>query len=234
MVEPIARIRPLQPADDRLAKFIIAKASMEGLAAANVKTLRHPLTISIWVGLSCVFVQYMNWWPSQSHYGWLGYLAPVPAFMALAAPILALSDWLNRPYFEEQTHILLRKPDMADLCAYYANPKRPASGFWLLEYGNTFVGLVAVDASSDDEATISHFYVDEPYRAAHAQNDLLSYAVKHAFTSSPHVSVRDYVCQALDAVAFLPIEKEKARVGVFKWKVGMRRLNRSVWGKREQ
>ncbi|KAF8922495.1 hypothetical protein CPB85DRAFT_1267829 [Mucidula mucida] len=242
MVEPIARMRPLQPSDDRLAKFIIAKASMEGLAAANVKTTRHPLTLSIWVGLSCVFVQYMNWWPSQSQYGWLGYLAPVPAFMALAAPILALSDWLNRPYFEEQTQIVLRKPDMADLCAYYANPKHPASGFWILEYGDTFVGLVAVDASSDDQATISHFYVDEPYRAAHAQNDLLSYAVKHAFTSShavkavvaEHVAVRDYLCRALDAAAFLPIEKVKARVGVFKWKVGMRRLNRNVWEKRVQ
>ncbi len=156
--------------------------------------------------------------------------------------VLIVIHRLNRPYFEEQTQIVLRKPDMADLCAYYANPKHPASGFWILEYGDTFVGLVAVDASSDDQATISHFYVDEPYRAAHAQNDLLSYAVKHAFTSShavkavvaEHVAVRDYLCRALDAAAFLPIEKVKARVGVFKWKVGMRRLNRNVWEKRVQ
>lgn len=45
----------------------------------------------------------------------------------------------------------------------------PASGFWIVEYGDKFVGLIAIDASTEDDstkrpeakttATIRHFYV---------------------------------------------------------------------------
>jgi hypothetical protein len=52
----------------------------------------NPLPLAVWIGLSSIFVEVMNWWP-KTHYGLLGYLSPLPAFAAMAFPILALIDW---------------------------------------------------------------------------------------------------------------------------------------------
>ncbi len=38
MVEPTARIRPFKAEDEKLAKFTIGKANMEGLTTANTKS----------------------------------------------------------------------------------------------------------------------------------------------------------------------------------------------------
>jgi hypothetical protein len=58
----------------------------------------HPLIVSIWMGLSCVFVQWMSWWP-KPEYGFLGYLRPVPAFASIAVPLMFLIDWSVHPFY---------------------------------------------------------------------------------------------------------------------------------------
>jgi Acetyltransferase (GNAT) family len=115
---------------------------------------------------------------------------------------------LNRPYFEKQLQDALQKPDVLNILGYYS--RSASSGFWILEYGERFVGLIALDASfdsTDDEtintktvtkkkrisnskgtsptATIRHFYIDEPFRTSGIQSDLLIHAVQHAFGSDP-------------------------------------------------
>jgi hypothetical protein len=52
----------------------------------------HPFTLSGWVALSCIMIQYLNWWP-KPEYGFLGYLLPLPAFGCWGAVILYLMDW---------------------------------------------------------------------------------------------------------------------------------------------
>lgn len=97
--------------------------------------------------------------------------------------------------------------------AYYS--RSPASGLWLLEFGDKFVGLIAIDASLDSQsnetldslqndkkaqqrttkkgtssvATIRHFYVMEEYRSTYVQDDLLQHAVKQAFQSDKTVKM---------------------------------------------
>ncbi|PPR06897.1 hypothetical protein CVT24_011587 [Panaeolus cyanescens] len=183
-----ARIRRFQPSDEKLVLFAIAKANMEALAVANRKAYFHPLVLSLWVALSCVFVEFMQWWPSHLP-GWLGYLRPIPAFASMAVPIMFLIDWINRPYFEKITQNVIRNSDLRNITNHYS--KSPGSGFWMLEYGDKFVGLIALDASpsnSSEKSTktgfIRHFYVDEPYRPADIQNDLLRHAVNYAFKTS--------------------------------------------------
>lgn len=52
----------------------------------------NPLVLALWVGLSCVFVQYMKWWP-QPEQGVLGYLTPIPAFGTLSIVFMFAIDW---------------------------------------------------------------------------------------------------------------------------------------------
>lgn len=111
MVEPVARIRAFEASDDKQVRFVIGKANLESLAIANRRGVSaislnhqflsfdccnlasvHPLTISLWVALSCIFVQFMQWWP-DSEYGFWGYLSPLPAFGSMAIPIMFLIDW---------------------------------------------------------------------------------------------------------------------------------------------
>jgi hypothetical protein len=120
----------------------------------------------------------------------------------------------NRPHFEEQAQEILRRPDLLDLSEYYT--RSPSSGLWILEFGEKFVGLLALDASLDSMsvktfssngnasqtaalrkqlskkgtsavATIRHFYIMEEYRPALIQEDLLEYAVSQAFSKDPKV-----------------------------------------------
>ena len=51
-----------------------------------------PWLLAIWIALSSVFIQYCDWWPKQEH-GYLGYLSPLPAFAAIAVPIMFFVDW---------------------------------------------------------------------------------------------------------------------------------------------
>ena len=62
----------------------------------------HPITLAIWGGLSCIFIQYMQWWPHPD-YGILGHLLPLPGFASMAVPIMFLVDWCVFP-----THAITR------------------------------------------------------------------------------------------------------------------------------
>ncbi|KAJ7181716.1 hypothetical protein C8R43DRAFT_970075 [Mycena crocata] len=246
MAQPAASIRPYRDSDEKLARFMVAKANMEGLAAANRRAYYHPIVLSVWIGLSCIFIEYMHWWPDHAR-GMVTYLSPLPAFASVFVPIMFGIDWINRPYFEKLTQDALRAPDMKDIKANYS--RSPASGFWILDYGDRFVGLIAIDASVEDTssnksrktttsqtATIRHFYVQEPYPASGIQHDLLSHAVKHCLNATDIVQqikaldspLVPYARKALKDAGFI-LEKNTERVGVFRWRLGLRALQRDVW-----
>jgi hypothetical protein len=48
----------------------------------------------------------MNWWPNFREQGYPGYLTPLPAFAAIAVPILALVDWLVMFTFSTREYFL--------------------------------------------------------------------------------------------------------------------------------
>ncbi|KAJ7361681.1 hypothetical protein DFH08DRAFT_844860 [Mycena albidolilacea] len=236
-----ALIRPIDDSDDKLVRFMVAKANMESLAAANRRALYSPLYIAVWLALSAAFIEFMDWYP-KPHYGFLGYLQPLPGFATIFVPLMFAVDWINRPYFEDLTQAALRAPDMrASIKAHYS--RSPASGFWIVEYGDKFVGLIAIDASTEDDstkrpeakttATIRHFYVQEPYPAAGIQDDLLSHAVNHCFNKSttvqqikaPDSPLVPYARKSLKEAGFI-LEKTTETVGLFRWKLGMRSLQR--------
>lgn len=157
----------------------------------------------------------------------------------------------------------MKRPDIVDRQTYYS--RSPASGIWIFEYGKKFVGIVAVDASNDSlslktvdqgtetpsnraakyskgtasVASIRHLYIDEQYRPASAENDLIKFAVKHTFEASPTVeSIRitpsplyKYLSPALKAEGFVVIERG-AKVGVFRWTTLTYELTRERWNSR--
>ncbi|KAJ8496112.1 hypothetical protein ONZ45_g12585 [Pleurotus djamor] len=248
MPGPDAQIRKFQQNDTRLAQFIISKANLGQLAVANRMAFTHWLTMGIWFALSSVFVQIMNWWPSGP---WYTYLMPVPALACIALPLLYYIDWNNRPYFEKEAEIVMKGADLTNIEEYYSESK--ASSFWILEMGDRFIGLIAVDASQGSSkettrskatkdggkprtATIRHFYVDEPYRPTGIQTDLLEHAVKSAFTNDAKLERIEVVTSPLvsycdESYKALGFEKEKElqRVGVLRWKVELLSLTRQAW-----
>jgi hypothetical protein len=111
MTDRTTQIRPLQQSDDKFVRFAIGKAWLEPLAIANrrgkslclrqlhfkklliiLTVYAHPFTISAWVLLSYMIVEFASMWPTNQ-YGFLGYLRPVPVFAASAVPIMFLIDW---------------------------------------------------------------------------------------------------------------------------------------------
>ncbi|KAK7463630.1 hypothetical protein VKT23_005569 [Stygiomarasmius scandens] len=239
MAELVAQIRPFRPEDTKDVTFAIGKSNMELLAVANTKGIFHIFTLTIWIALSSIFVQYMQWWPKVDH-GYLGYLSPLPAFACVAVPIFALVDWINRPYFEELSQQVLRNAHLSDISGHYA--QSPSSGFWILDYGDRFVGLIAVDAyqpeanRTSDTVIIRHFYVEEPYRAAGVQQDLLEHAIRHVFNSDPTVQrvetttseLTRYAQKVLSDLGFRLAERQQ-RVGILGWQLERRVLERSDW-----
>ena len=137
---------------------------------------------------------------------------------------------------------------MHNISAHYS--RDPGSGFWVFEHEGQVIGLIAVDASNkpDDEdkssasksndktATIRHFYVDEPYRVANVQEDLLEHAVKHTF-SVPKIQrieafdtpLVPYLRICLRNAGFQPDLGYTKKVGVLGWSWGVRYLNRDEW-----
>jgi hypothetical protein len=133
--------------------------------------------------------------------------------------------------------------------------RSPASGFWIIDYEDKFVGLIAIDASVEEDssskskkskattsetATIRHFYVQEPYPTSGVQDDLLSHAVTHCFNlksaivqqiNAPDSPLVPYVRKSLKEAGFI-LEKNTETVGVFGWKLGMRTLQRDAWERR--
>lgn len=142
-----------------------------------------------------------------------------------------------------------------DIPKYYS--RSPASGFWLLEYADKPIGLIAVDASLDSTsdksvqpgqgniqytkgtsstATIRHFFVEEPYREASIQEDLLEHAVLHAFDGNKTVEkirvndtpLKNYITKALNESGFR-LEEKTERVGVLRWQNCIRSVDRARW-----
>lgn len=143
---------------------------------------------------------------------------------------------------------------MSDISGYYS--RSPSSGFWILDYGERFVGLIAIDASQADTAsgagsskktlkgtsataTIRHFYVTEEFRASGVQDDLLTHAVRHTFRSDAAVlritahesSLIPYIPKCLGKHGFQKVDKAEKVVGLFRWKFCMRILERGNWEK---
>lgn len=265
MTEGDARIRLYEPSDDRLVKFSIGKASMECLAVANRSAFFHPFTLSAWVALSCIMIQYLDWW-FRPEYGFLGYLTPLPAFGCWGAVILYLVDWFNRSHFEDASLDLLRRPDVADIANYYR--RSPSSGLFILEYSGKFVGLIAIDASKDSQsqdtlmvkekltsslkskhtmpqgtssvATIRHFYIEEPYRKAGIQKDLLAHAIQHAFKADNavkeiKVTTTPLILYAQKCIrdAGFALEKPVGKLGIYGWKFDLLVLRRAQWEKQD-
>ncbi|KAI0307822.1 hypothetical protein B0F90DRAFT_1621119 [Multifurca ochricompacta] len=206
-----ARIRAYSAQDEKQVRFMVGQAQMESLAYANNRAYFHPLTLAVWIGISSMFAHYMDWWPNSS-YGIWSWLQVLPAFFAPAVPVMFYIDWKNRPFIENSVENVLRRIDLLDIQAYYA--LSPASGFWLLEYGDKIIGLIAIDASMDatnDEpvakptsegrlrtefkqkgtssvATIRHFFGEEAYRRVNIEDDLLQVAVNSTFTADKSVN----------------------------------------------
>ncbi|TFK57240.1 hypothetical protein OE88DRAFT_1650879 [Heliocybe sulcata] len=260
MVEPAARIRAYKPSDedDKLVRFVLGKAYMGLLGEANSSAYTHPFTVAAWVALSCFFIQVMEWWPDYERWGWLSFVKLLPAFACVAVPIMFLIDWNNRPAFEKLTQETMRKPDIYDLAAYYA--RSPSSGLWLLELGNTFVGLIAVDASLDSTtdldlakdakpdyekkgtstvAIIRHFHVEEQFRKIDIQDDLLEHALRKTFEGDEKVekvrivycALAKYVDRALNKQGFRKV-KESSVSGMTTVRFLESELERSTWQKR--
>ena len=105
---------------------------------------------------------------------------------------------------EEAAEDVLRRVDLLDIQKHYA--RSPASGFWILEFSNKIIGLIAIDASRDatnDEpvtkqpkeqlrerlgqhgtsrvAVVRHFFAEEAYRRVGIEVDVLQFAVRSTF-----------------------------------------------------
>lgn len=257
MAAPNAQIRPYRLKDEKVVKFAIGKALMEGLTVANRRAVFHPFTLSIWVALSCIMVEYLGWWPNPEH-GFLRFFSPMPAFACWAVLILALIDWINRPYFEDAASDALHRLDVGNIEEYYA--RSPSSGFFVLEYDSSIIGLIAIDASEDSQsiqsfeesnkvkeekrgtssvAMIRHFYVDELFRKADVQDDLVAFAVRCAFGASEEVkeirvatsSLLGYVQKSLSKFRFKVDGITRINLGVYGWTTGMMNLKRADWEK---
>jgi len=246
------------PDDDKLIRLFVGKSRMEPLAIANHKFMISRTTIAVWLAVASAVVSLMNWWPN-AELGWMGYVRPIPVYPVTFLPIVFCVDWLQRPHFDEESVTVLKRPDIVNKETYYS--RSPASGIWILEFGKTFVGLAAVDASKDslsDEtvmekpdpeskkkyaakgtastATIRHFYVVEQFRRVGIQEDLLSFAVKRAFESSPNVqNVRFtpsplyfYLEKTLKQAGFDVVERGKT-VGLARWTTLTYELSREKW-----
>ncbi|KAG6879705.1 hypothetical protein C0992_012553 [Termitomyces sp. T32_za158] len=250
MAQRVAKIRRFELSDEKLVRFVIGKAAMESLAVANRRAYMHPLVIATWALLSYAIVSFMNMWPAEKD-GLIGYFRPIPLMAATTLPIMFLIDWLNRPEFEQATQEVLRGPDMNDLLAYYS--RHPASGLWICEFGDLFVGLIALDVTSETvakkgkkafeksptSAIIRHLYVDELYRSSGIQEDMLTHALRMAFNAEPALKVVDayesqlipYVRNCLRDASFV-FEENTKRIGVFGWQLGKRSLSREDWEKK--
>lgn len=165
---------------------------------------------------------------------------------------------MNRPYFEKLAKDVLNRPDLISLGQYYS--RSPASGLWVLERGDVFIGLIALDASLEAEsvepvssettskykkgtsstAVIRHFYVDEEFRPAGVQEDLLNEALNHAFTNPKIQDVKTYnstlvgYTQKCFRDAGFKLQRNTGKVGVLGWNIGEHTLDRETWQEKQK
>lgn len=153
---------------------------------------------------------------------------------------------INRPDFEDLTKEILRRDDLKDIQKHYNADA--ASGFFLLELGETFIGLIAIDASQPSRkpakgetrppktAIIRHFHIEEAYKKVNIQRDLLKCAVDHAFTEDPKLQrieasdspLAAYLRPCLREAGF-ELDHHTTTVGILRWKLGTRVLERKTW-----
>ena len=198
--------------------------------------------------------------------------------------ILFLSFRYQRPTYNQQTIDILSQPDINDIRGYYS--RDPSTGLWIYEYGQNFVGLVAIDTTNTDArieipetplttttptavsgnngnskskksgeskskkeqpksspsssspvALIRHLYVSEPYRVAHAQDDLIQFASKRIFaeTDKERIVIRcnslfDYLTSGLKKAGFELIDKNKTEGWLgLGWPTYTYELSREKW-----
>lgn len=168
----------------------------------------------------------------------------------------------NRDDFVNNMNNTLRRRDLVKIREYYS--RSPSSGIYFLEYGTRFVGLIAIDASTDstsnevivsadsrarlsftkgtsETAVIRHFHVEDPYRVANVQTDLLEFALKHTFEANSKVksvkatelSLVKYYGKALREQGF-KVEGVLDKVGSLGWQRKTWVLGRQTWEKREK
>jgi len=224
----------------------------------------HPLTLAVWIALSSMFTQYMNWWPT-SEYGILSWLKVLPPFFASAVPVMFYIDWTNRPFVEDKVEKVLRRIDLLDIEAYYT--RSPASGLWLLEYEDKIIGMIAVDASLDEAndepitrqssgehlrealerngtsriATIRHFFAEEAYRSAKIEDDLLEFAVESTFTANESVRAIRILASPLRPAILESLRRNQfskggrvESIGMLSWEVCWYSLERSRWEAKQE
>lgn len=162
----------------------------------------------------------------------------------------------NRSGFDDTNQKILYSRDLVDMISYYT--RSPASAFWILELGTNFVGLIAVDASTDsqteevitpssappvktkdghikyskgtsDVATIRHFYVMEPYRKVDVQDDILAHAVSKTFNADKKVERIEIVNSPLKAYITKALRKQGFRFDRKVGEVGLLRWQTSIW-----
>ena len=198
--------------------------------------------------------------------------------------ILFLLFRYQRPTYNQQTIDILSQPDINDVKGYYS--RDPSTGLWIYEYGQNFVGLVAIDTTNTDAkieipetplttttptavsgsngnskskrsgeskskkeqlkpspsssspvALIRHLYVSEPYRVAHAQDDLIQFAAKRIFaeTDKERIVIRcnslfDYLTSGLKKAGFELIDKSKTEGWLgLGWPTYTYELTRGKW-----
>jgi GNAT superfamily N-acetyltransferase len=140
---------------------------------------------------------------------------------------------LQRSAFEERAQAILKAPDVRHLSTHYGTPP---SGLWILRLGDGFIGLVALDG-----ARVRHLFVDEPFRRAGAQADLLSFALAKAFTSPGVRAVqmtvdplRPYVRDGARAAGLRRVREGSERVGLFGWRTQEWEITREEWERARQ
>jgi hypothetical protein len=145
---------------------------------------------------------------------------------------------------EEAVENVLRRIDLMNIQAHYA--RSPASGFWLLEFGDKNIGLIAVDASLDstnDEpvtkqskerlsastkqkgtsrvATIRHFFAEEAYRRVNIEDDLLQFAVESTFNADRAVKSIRMLASPLRPAILNSLRRNKFARGDLVEKIGI-------------
>ncbi|KAF8350021.1 hypothetical protein F5887DRAFT_1070254 [Amanita rubescens] len=212
MTDASARFRRCEDADEKFVRFAIGKAAFEPLAVANHRCYVHPIFLGVWFALSMAMVQYMNWWPNKG-YSALRFLSPLPAFAATAVPLLFFVDWFNRNDFDDHAQGIIRRRDAIGFSKYYSNT--PGSALWIMEYGKNFGDKKKSSKQANTEATIKHFYIDEPYRSTGIQEDLLAYAIRQAFETPSIETIKvegspliPYVHRALLSTGFVEGHKD--------------------------
>lgn len=158
-------------------------------------------------------------------------------------------DRINRPYFEKLMEETVLKQDMNRFPSYYTNLKSCSAGFWVMEYGSCFVGLIALDTKADGSGemegnseggtttkrrvgVIRHLHVEKRYRAANIQKDLLEHALKRGFGDMElgTIEVTDMPLMPYKQDCFRELNfkliKRIRQVGILRWNLSLMRLER--------